>query len=319
MVSEALKVLLKSRATSERISGMQRLARMAATDADTDIVPLLLAGLLDKNSYVAALAAEALGECADLEAVGVMMEQFRRLSRDGLKLDPGCHIRAHLAFAFGRLESLHADDVLRIGIRTVQLEPVGGVEFDTAGHLRANCALAMAQIRAPDALRDIALLLFDDGKGMFERKDGRDVVGVEPRKAAARSLAILGTAEARVPLTLRLLHAVDEAPDVLQQCMQSLVDLEDPDAPDLLKRIIADKTDSELTVFAGLMLARARADGAELALRGLVARYSGDAMRAAILALASLRTQEAVKHLKELAVDDRKVVRDAMKELDLGN
>ena len=139
MISEALLQLLNSRNTPDRIRGTQRLARMEGPD----VQPLLLEMLRDKNNYIAALAAEALGKCADLEAAAVMIEHFERLSANGPKLDPGCHIRAHLAFAFGRLEYLHADGILRIGIRTVQIESVGGVPFDTGGHLRANCALAM--------------------------------------------------------------------------------------------------------------------------------------------------------------------------------
>jgi HEAT repeat protein len=313
MVSDDLLQLVHSRKTEDRIRGMQRLARRAGPDTQ----PLLLEGLKDKNTYVAAIAAEALGECADLSAAGVMIEHFERLSEDGPKLDPGCHIRAHLAFAFGRLEYLHADEVLRIGIRTVQMESVGGVPFDTGAHLRANCALSLAQIRAPGALRDISLLLFDDGSSIFSNTN-RDAVGVEPRKAAARALGMLGTVEARVPLTIRLLFPHGESADVIQQCMQSLVDLEDPDAPALLNRLLnryVEKDNPELAVFAGLMLARAHADGAEQTLRRLVDQYSGDAMRAAILALVSLRTELADIVLKELSADDRRVVRDAIAEL----
>jgi HEAT repeat protein len=270
--------------------------------------------LNDKNNYIAALAAEALGKCADLTAAAVMIDRFESISENGVKLDPGCHIRAHLAYAFGRTECLHADDVLRKGIRAVQIEAVGGVPFDTAGHLRANCALALAQIRAPGVLRDISILLFDDGQGMFARLDRRDVVGMEPRRAAAKALGNLGIAEARVPLTLRILHANGESPGVLQQCMRSLVELEDPDAPALLMRI-AEKDDPELAVYAGLMLAQARAEGAEQALRGLIGRYSGDAMRASILALASMRTELAESYLKEMAEGGRTAVREAIKEL----
>jgi HEAT repeat protein len=311
MIPDEITQLLRSRKTEDRIRGMQRLARRAGPDAQQ----LLLEGLKDKSAYIAAIAAEALGECADLTAGAIMIAHFERLSSDGPKLDPGCHIRAHLAFAFGRLEYLHADDVLRIGIRTVQEENVGGVPFDTAGHLRANCALALAQMQAPGALRDITLLLFDDGSSIFSR-DHRDLVGIEPRKAAARALGMLGIAEARIPLTLRLYYPRTESVEVLQQCMQSLVELEDPDAPDLFNRIIA-LDNPDLAVFAGLMLAKAKPAGAEQILCNLIGRYSGNAMKAAILALASVRTEEAERRLKALVNDDRKAVRDAISELGL--
>ncbi len=214
-----------------------------------------------------------------------------------------------------RLEYLHADEVLRVGIRTIQIEPVGGVPYDTGAHLRANCALALGQIRCNEALRDITLLLFDDGKGLFGLGDPK-MVFVEPRKAAARALGLLSTVEARIPLTLRLWYPHGESAEVLQECMQALVDLEDPDAADVLMRFVRGD-DAELAVFAGLMLARARADGAEQVLWELVGRYTGNAMKAALLALASIRTEAAEKHLQELSRDDRKVVRDAIKELGL--
>ncbi len=312
MVSDELLQLLRSRKTEDRVRGMQRLARRANAETQS----LLLEGLRDKNTYVAAIAAEALGECADLSAAAEMIEVFAHLSQNGPKLDPGCHIRAHLAYAFGRLECLHADDVLRIGIRTVQIEPVGGVPYDTGAHLRANCAQALGQLHCNAALRDIALLLFDDGKGMFGRGDPT-MVFVEPRKAAARALGLLSTVEARVPLTLRLWYPYGESAEVLQECMQALVDLEDPDAEQVLMRFV-DGEEAELAVYAGLMLARAHADCAADVLFSLVNRFTGNAMKAAILALASLRTEAADQHLKDLAEGGRKIVRDATIELGVG-
>ena len=130
---------------------------------------LLLEALADKSPYVAALAAEALGAGADDRAALAMTEKFAALCEDGTKLDPGCHVRANLAFALGRLEYRPASDILRVGIKIVQIEAVGGVPFDTAAHLRGNCALALAQIRDPDCVRDIALLLFDRSGFAFAR------------------------------------------------------------------------------------------------------------------------------------------------------
>ncbi|NCO90131.1 MAG: hypothetical protein GW880_02275, partial [Armatimonadetes bacterium] len=53
--------------------------------------------LRDRSPYVAAVAAEALVECADEEAAPAMVECFEFLSEKGAKRDPGCHIRSHLA------------------------------------------------------------------------------------------------------------------------------------------------------------------------------------------------------------------------------
>lgn len=137
------------------------------------------------------LAAEALGRSADDSAAEQMTERFGFLCEDGPGRDPGCHIRAKLAFALGRLEYSPAAEVLRVGIRTVQVEAVGGVPFDTGAFLRANCALALAQIRDPDCVRDIALLLFDRSGRIAGAGD--PTVKMEPRKAAAQALAITGS------------------------------------------------------------------------------------------------------------------------------
>ena len=161
---------------------------------------LLLEALADRSSYVAALAAEALGEGVDDRAALAMTERFGLLCEDGHTRDPGCQIRANLAFALGRLEYRPAADMLRVGIRTVQIEPVGGVPFDTAAHLRANCALALAQLRDVDAVRDIALLLFDRAGYALRGVSPDPTLKMEPRKAAARALALTGSVQARLPL-----------------------------------------------------------------------------------------------------------------------
>lgn len=300
--------LLRSKKAEDRIRAVQRLARSEALGRQT----LLLEALQDKTNYVAAMAAEALGHCADWSAAAAMVTRFLYLSEDGLKRDPGCHIRAHLAFAFGRLEYLPSTEALRIGIRTVQIEPVGGVPYNTALHLRANCALALAQMRAPDALRDITLLLFDHGTDRIGVGDEKRIM-IEPRKAAAQALARLGSVEAIVPLTLRLRFSAGESPEVLQECMQALVALEDPRAVELLTPYLR-HPDPHLSAYAGLMIAQTRAPEAPVLLRELILRLSGDPLQAAVLALTTVRTEAAVAVLLELTESERESVRLAVVE-----
>lgn len=309
MSLENLAALLNSRNTVDRVRAIQRLAKMAGPETQ----PLLLKALKDRSNFVAATAAEALGQCADLSAAKEMIERFLYLSEDGPKRDPGCHVRAHLAFGLGRLEYLHADEALRIGIRTVQIEPVGGVLYDTGAHLRGNCALALAQLHAPDALTDITLLLFDHGTKSIGQGDTLSL-RIEPRKAAAQALARLGIPEARTPLVVRLTFPEGEAPEVLQECMEALVTLQDPRAPELLLTYIHE-SDANLAAFAGLMLARTQFPNVVPVLKELAARLSGNPLRATLLALTTLRTEEAANALKELAQDPRKAVREAVAEI----
>ncbi|HZT42338.1 MAG TPA: HEAT repeat domain-containing protein [Chthonomonadaceae bacterium] len=307
-MDEELAGLLKSRRTEDRIRAVRRLARAP----DGSHQELLLQALCDRTPYVAALAAEALGQSAGEEAAHRMKERFLYLMQDGLRRDPGCHIRANLAFAFGRLEYTPAAEALRQGIRAVQIEPVGGVPFDTAAHLRANCALALAQIRALDALRDIALLLFDHGTDAPGAGDIRHVK-VEPRKAAARALARLADPASIVPLALRLAYPAGESAEVLQECMQAVVALEDPRALELLEPYLQHE-DPHLAAYAALMIAQTQAPEAPALIRKVVSRLTGDPLQAAMLALATLRSEEGRATLLDLAEDAREAVRLAAVE-----
>ncbi len=306
MDPEQIRKQLTSRQTQDRIQAVKRAAGLADPDSRQ---ALLLEALADKSPYVAALAAESLGESADDAAALAMTERFHFLNEDGPGRDPGCHIRANLAFALGRLDYRPASDVLRVGIRTTQVEPVGGVPFDTAAHLRANCALALAQIRDPDCVRDIALLLFD--RSGFARLAPDPTVKMEPRKAAARALSLSGSLAARLPLTLRLVHPENEAPEVLQECMQALVELEDPHALEVLEPYLRHE-DMRLAAYAALMIAQTQAPEAAGLLAEAVQRLSGDPLRAAVLALTTLRRPEAYDLLHALAQSEREAVRLAV-------
>ena len=307
MDAEQIRTKLRSRQTQDRIGAFAQIARLDPPERQA----LLLEALADKSPYVAALAAEALGDGADDRAALVLTEHFGTLCADGPKLDPGCHIRANLAFSLGRLEYRPASDMLRLGIKIVQVEAVGGVPFDTAAHLRANCALALAQIGDPDCVRDIALLLFDRSGFAFNRAPIDPTIKMEPRKAAAQALAITGSVQARLPLTLKLVYPENEEPEVLQECMTALVDLEDPHALEVLEPYLK-HSDRRLAAYSALMIARTQSPGAAGLLAAAIPSFSGDTLKAVVLALATVRAPEAYDHLHALAGSDREAVRLAV-------
>jgi len=299
------KALLQSKKAEER----QRAVRLLRRSGGPAALQLLLKALQDRTSYVAALAAEALGEIGDDSVVDQMVERFRFLAEDGPKRDSGCHIRANLAFAFAKMECHVAADALRLGIRTRQIE----AGSDTGAHLRANCALALAQLRARDALRDIGLLLYDRGANRIGARSLRSTTA-EARKAAAQALARLGDPFGATLLAVKLTYPEGEAPDVLQECMQALVALQDERAVEVLVPYLDDE-DRHLAAFAAVMLAQTRAPEATELLRAVIPGFTGDPLRAVILALTSLRTDEAEALLRALAADARKEVRDQIVEL----
>ena len=286
--------------------------------ADADAQTLLLKAIKDRSHYVGAMAAEALAECADERLLTQLIALFEWFAEDGLGRDTGCHIRGHLATVFGRMEAQSAVDALRTGIKTRQMEAVGGLPTDTAVHLRANSALSLAQLRPPDALRDIALLLFDEGKGAITHASHAKYVTIECRKAAAQAIAHLANPQGIVPLAIKLTYDEDEAPEVLQECLQAVVELEDERAMELLTPYLS-HSDSHLAAFACLMVARTHDPQAPFLIRRALIGLTGDPLEAAILALSTLRTDDAQKVLTELASSDRKDVRRILKELGIGD
>jgi HEAT repeat protein len=313
MDADAINALIKSKNLEERLRAVRLASRLSEGERQA---PLLLL-LRDRANYVAALAAEALGASADWKSAGEMRERFLWLSENGEKRDSGCHIRSHLAYAFGRLEYTPGHDVLRIGLRTVQIEPVGGVPFDTAASLRANCALALAHLHDPDAVREIAPLLFDNGENRIDRI--LNPVGIakrilpEVRKKMAQALAATGDPVAAIPLELKLQFPTGEAPEVLQECMQALVQLEADNTLEVLAPYLGHH-DNHLAAFAALMIAQTNAPEAAALLKETIEDLYGDPLRAVILALSSLRSDEARAILRGVAEDHRMVARLALIE-----
>lgn len=307
MQLEQLKTLLASKRTEDRIKAVTALMRSGEPEARG----LLRKALRDRVAYVAALAAEGLAQQAEEDDTRDLTERFLWLSKEGRQRDPGCHIRGHLAIALGRIGSWFGADALRIGIRTIQVEPVGGVPFDTAAHLRANCALALATMHAPDCLRDITLLLFD--LSGYAQGGSNAHLKVEPRKAAARAMAILGDPNALVPLTLRLYYPATEQPEVLQECMQALVALQDDRALEILSPYLRHQ-DRPLAAFAALMIAQTQQPGAIPLLIEAIPMFTGDPLRAVVLALTTHRSDEARIALRSLSAHPRETVRLALIE-----
>ncbi len=295
--------LLKSRKTEERIRAVGYLDTLP----ETERVPLLLATLDDSSKFVAAMAAEKLRDVSDWRVAPVMIEKFLFCAEDGTARDPGCHLRGHLAFALGKMEFHGAIHALRIGIRTRQIEAVGGVPFDTGAHLRANCALALASLGASDCLRDITLLLFDLS-GHALAGDSAAHLKVEPRKAAAQAMVILGDRNALVPLTLRLTYPQNEHADVLQECMTALVELADDRIVEILEPYLS-HSDQFLAAHAALCLARSQQPEAVELLLSALPRLSANPLRAVVFALQVIRSDAAQNALLGLLSHPREAVR----------
>ena len=128
---------------------------------------------------------------------------------------------------------------------------------------------------------------------------------------AARALSLSGNIQARLPLTLKLVHPENEEPEVLQECMQALIELEDPNALEVLEPYLK-HSDRRLAAYASLMIAQSQQPGAAALLANAVEQFSGDALKAVVLALSTVRDPDAYDHLHRLLKSEREAVRLAV-------
>lgn len=94
----------------------------------------------------------------------------------------------------------------------------------------------------------------------------------------------------------------------MQECMQALVDLEDPHAAEVLAPYLKHR-DQNLAAFAALSLARTQAPEAAALIGDALPHFTGNPLQAVILALTTLRTPEATELLYTLIQSNREAVR----------
>jgi len=305
--------LIKSKKVEDRLRAVKLAERLPENERQEALLKLMC----DRVNYVAATAAEVLGRVGDWNSGRPMQERFLWLSEDGPKRDAGCHIRSHIAYAFGRLEYTPGGEALRLGLKTVQIEAVGGVPFDTAASLRANCAVSLAFLRDPNAVRDIAPLLFDTGENKIDRVVKPSGIAKrilpEVRKKMAQALGATGDPTAAIPLRIKLAFPGDEAAEVLQECMQALVSLDVEDTLEVLRPYLQHH-DSHLCAYAALMIAQIDSPEVPDLLRETIENLYGDPLRAVILGLSAHRSDDARAILRSVADDTRMAARLALVE-----
>jgi hypothetical protein len=255
--------------------------------------------LSSEGSHAVARAAAIAGESGLAELVPDLVAAFPRFFEGLPRADPGCSAKTAIVEALRRLE--HDDPALyRRGTGHVQREPVHGGHVDTAVDLRGASALALAETAVADVLVDLANLLADP----------------EPpvRISAARAVAVHGRASGIPLLHLKAL-AGDEEPRVVSECLLALLRLDARGEMPFVATFL-EKGD-EAAEAASVALGESRLPEALPILRAWLepARRRGLG-RAALLAIASLRRDEAVDLLLSLARDgDPPAARDALAAL----
>lgn len=169
--------------------------------------------LAHKNNFVVAKAADLIGEFKLQELTADLIKAFDRFFEHPEKTDPQCWAKNGISRALAAFELQEPELFLR-GMRHIQMEPVWGGRSDTAGTLRATCALALVQCREihePELLGYLIDMLADKDKAV--------------RVEAVRAIEQVGSPSSSLLLRLRATLANDE-PEVLGASYGGILRLE---------------------------------------------------------------------------------------------
>lgn len=211
----------------------QQLAALEALrqqPAEVRIEPLRKA-LGQRNNFIVAKAADLVREASLETLTPELLAAFDRFFDDPSKTDPQCWAKNALSRALAALNHQDATTFLR-GMHHIQLEPVWGGRSDTAGTLRATCALALVQCRSlseADLLAHLLDLMGDEDKVV--------------RAEAVRAIEQVGSTPAALLLRLRAILGDDE-PEVLGASYGGILRIEGATSIPWISRFLASGDDS---------------------------------------------------------------------------
>jgi HEAT repeat protein len=297
-------------------------AQIAALEAlreapqESRIEPLRKA-LTQRNNFIVAKAADLAREFSLQDITPDLLKAFDRFFENPEKSDPQCWAKNAISRTLAAFEVQDPEIFLR-GMRHIQLEPVWGGRSDTAGTLRATCALALVQCRrlTNDELLAHLIDLFADTEKTV-------------RAEVARAIEQVGSPSASLLLRLRATLAHDE-PEVLGPCYSGILRLEgisaipwvshfliggddaageaalalagthSPQALDILRKALDTASDPWFRSVLLSAIALTRQDVATDFLLDLVKSDSLDAERAIEAVIRSIPSEEVLRRLEDL-------------------
>lgn len=267
-----------------RVDEVRRAAQQPESKEHRDRLTKVFNG---KQGYLISLAAAAL-PTGGRHLVQCATEAFVRLKEDAIKRDPQCYGKQAIAQSLYDAD-ISAEDVFLAGVQHVQLEPVMGGRQDTAAALRGVCLMALVHAQHPRALVHAATMLADHERAA--------------RLAALRALAASGRPDVAEPLTRLRLASGDDDPEVITECMSTLLALNPSDNLAVVGTHLAGK-DSTMAEAAALAVGATRVAGGFGLLRDqLELGVLADRRRTLMLAMAMLRSDTAWQHLVEIIMD----------------
>ena len=246
----------------------------------------LCKALAHKNNFLAAKAADLTREFSLQELTSDLLKAFDRFLDNPVKSDPQCWAKNAISKALAAFEFQEPEVFVR-GMRHIQLEPVWGGQSDTAGTLRATCALALVQCRRipePDLLAHLVDLLADKDKSV--------------RIEVVRAIDQVGSPSASLLLRLRATLGNDE-PEVLGACYSGILHIEGVTAIPWVARFLS--TADDVAGEAALALAGTHSVEAFDVLREQLDKSRDPWFRSVVLsAIALTRRDEATEFLLDL-------------------
>lgn len=239
-----------------------------------------------KNNFVVAKAADLVREFSLTSLTPELLSAFDHSFENPVKSDPQCWAKNAVSRTLAAFEYQDADTFLR-GMRHIQMEPVWGGRSDTAGTLRATCALALVQCRSlgeADLLAHLVDLLGDKDKAV--------------RVEVMRAIEQVGSTSSSLILRTRAVLGGDE-PEVLGACHSGVLRLEGGSAIPWVGRFLASA--DEPAAEAALALAGTHSAAGFEALKQQLERAPDPWFRSVLLsAIALTRQDDAMEFLLEM-------------------
>ena len=262
------------RSFEEQIAALDALRKQSPQEC---VEPLRKA-LGHKNNFVVAKATDLVREFNLTQLTPDLLAALDRFFENPLKTDPQCWAKNAISRALAAFEHQDAATFLR-GMRHIQLEPVWGGHSDTAGTLRATCALALVQCRSlveVDLLAHLVDLFADKDKSV--------------RMEGARAVEQVGSHSSALLLRLRATLGADE-PEILGACYSGILRIEGTSAIPWVSRFLA--TADDAAAEAALAIAGTHSAQGFNTLRERFAAEADPWFRSVLLSAIALTRQDA--------------------------
>ncbi|MBP1932743.1 HEAT repeat domain-containing protein [Ammoniphilus resinae] len=252
-----------------------------------------------------------LGKMGGEKILGKIYDCYAWIEEDPIERDPHCEVRGEIISLIAAYRDIQAADWVHRALKTIQLK----ANNDMSIQLRANAALILSNFRVRGLLTDLSLLLFDFEPNIpVQTSHEYRYAKMLTRQAAAKGIGIYGDSSGAAILAVKLTYPNQEVPEVLVECMDALVALDEPRLQEWVTPYL-EHGDPYLVASAATTLA---AQLKEEALPILVAALDHplpEAQTALVYAISSIRSLQTPIILKQLCTHASKTVRETANEL----